>query len=471
MAPHPKSFRMQKFDAIVIGSGQGGNPLAKKLEEKGWKTAIIEQRYAGGTCINDGCTPTKAMIACAKVAHTVFHSKDWGVHSHGFMVDLPFIVARKNNIVTEFRGGTIKGLQSNNVSIFMGTAVFTGHKTIKVTGHKGEENILTADHIFINTGATPFIPPIPGLADVPYLTSTTLLDEVTIPKELIILGGSYIALEMGQLYQRLGSHVTVIESASQLVSKEDADVAAVIKKMLESENMQIHTGTQVTHISRNGKKISVDITTGEDKDTITGTHILIATGRTPQTAALQLQQTNVLTDEKGFIQVNDKLETSEPGIYALGDVKGGPAFTHISYNDHLIIYKNLFENANTGIKDRQVPYCMFTDPQLGRIGITEKEARKEGIPFKIACLSMDKVARAIETGQTRGFMKALVHEHTNKILGAAVIGTEGGEIMSILQMAMLGGITATQIREMVFAHPLYAESLNNLFMTLEKPAP
>lgn len=462
---------MQNFDAIVIGSGQGGNPLAKKMAEKGWKTALIEQRYLGGTCINDGCTPTKAMIACAKVAHTVFHSKHWGVHSHSLFVDLPFIVARKNNIVSEFRAGTAKGLSSDKVAVFMGTASFTGNKTIKVTGFKGEEEILTAPHIFINTGASPHIPAISGLGDVPYLTSTTILDEITIPKELLILGGSYIALELGQMYQRLGSHVTVIETGSQLVSKEDPDVAAVIKKMLESEDMQIHTGAQATRIYRNGKKISIDITAGGDNDTLTGTHLLVATGRTPNTAALELKNTRVLTDEKGNIQVNDRLETSEPGIYALGDVKGGPAFTHISYNDHLLIYKNLFENANVSIRDRQVPYCMFTDPQLGRIGITEKEALKEGIPFKVACLSMDKVARAIETGQTRGFMKALVHEHTNAILGAAIIGPEGGEIMSVLQMAMLGGITATQIREMVFAHPLYAESLNNLFMTLEKPAP
>jgi pyruvate/2-oxoglutarate dehydrogenase complex dihydrolipoamide dehydrogenase (E3) component len=468
LAPLLKSFRMQKFDAIVIGSGQGGNPLAKKMADKGWKTAIVEQRYLGGTCINDGCTPTKAMIACAKVAHTVFHSKWWGIHSHGFTVDLPFIVARKNNIVEQFRAGTAKGLQTEGITVFMGSAAFTGNKTIKVTGHKGEEQLLTAEHIFINTGTTPNIPPIPGLAEAPYFTSTTILDEVVIPKSLIILGGSYIALEMGQLYKRLGSAVTIIETGNQLVGKEDPDVAAVVKKMLESEDLQIYTGTQAERVTRTGKNIQVDIVTGTNKETLTGTHILVATGRTPQTPALQLQHTKILTDEKGYIRVNDQLETSEPGIYAIGDVKGGPAFTHISYNDHLIIYKNLFENANLSAKTRQVPYCMFTDPQLGRIGITEKEAKKEGIPVKVACLNMDKVARAIETGQTRGFMKALVHEHTGAILGAAVIGAEGGEIMSLLQMAMLGGVTATQIREMVFAHPLYAESLNNLFMTLEK---
>lgn len=459
---------MLKFDAIIIGSGQGGNPLARKLAKKGWKTALIEKRYPGGTCINDGCTPTKAMIASAKVANTVFHSKFWGIHSHGLSADLPAIISRKNNIVEDFREGTLKGLLDDHVEVFLGTAVFTGPYTIEVTGHQGESDVLTAEHIFINTGSRPYIPDIPGLKEVPYLTSTTLLEEVVIPKDLIILGGSYIALEMGQLFQRLGSNVTVIESAPQLVSKEDPDVAAVIKKMLESENMQIYTGTQATRISRSGKLINVEIVTGTTREILTGTHILVATGRTPNTADLQLQHTQVLLNEKGYIQVNDHLETSAPGIYALGDVKGGPAFTHISYNDHLVIYKNLFENATLSIQTRQVPYCMFTDPQLGRIGMTETEAKNNNIPVKVAHLPMERVARAIETGQTRGFMKALVHPQTDKILGVAILGPEGGEIMSILQMAMLGGITASQIRDMIFAHPLYAEALNNLFMSLEK---
>ncbi|MFY0254934.1 mercuric reductase [Chitinophaga sp. 30R24] len=459
---------MQKFDAIVIGSGQGGNPLAKKLEQQGWKTAIVEQRYLGGTCINDGCTPTKAMIACAQVARIVYTSKEWGINSQGFTVDLPFIVGRKNNIVDTFRDSTAQGLQLEGVTIFMGTAAFTGNKTIRVTGFNNEITMLTAAYIFINTGTSPFIPPIPGLDQVPYLTSTSLLDEVTIPRELIILGGSYIALEMGQLYQRLGSNVIIIETAPQLVSKEDPDVAAVIKNMLEEEDIQIFTGTATERVYKTGDDIYLEINTGGHRQTIVGTHLLVATGRKPQTQALQLQHTRVLTDEKGYIQVNDHLETTEPGIYAIGDVKGGPAFTHISYNDHLIIYKNLFEQRDLSTRSRQIPYCMFTDPQLGRIGVTEKEASREGIPVKTAKLSMDRVARAIETGHTTGFIKALVHEYDDTIVGAAVIGTEGGEIMSVLQMAMLGGITATQIREMVFAHPLYTESLNNLFMTLEK---
>ncbi|HVI49071.1 MAG TPA: mercuric reductase [Chitinophaga sp.] len=459
---------MEKFDAIVIGSGQGGNPLAKKLALKGKKTALIEQRYLGGTCINDGCTPTKAMIASGKVAHTIAESKSLGIISRGYTIDLPAIVARKDDIVLRFRNGTIRNMEKNGVHIIHGSAAFSGHKTITVALHDGGERTLSADLIFINTGASPHIPDIPGLQDVPWLTSTSLLDEVVVPPDLIILGGSYIALEMGQLYQRLGSNVTVLETSPQLVSKEDADVAAVIRNFLEDEGIQVYTSTEPTGISKRDKEILVHVRSVTTTRTLSASHLLVATGRRPNTAALSLSKTNVTADEKGYIQVNDRLETNIQGIYALGDVKPGPAFTHISYNDHLIIYKNLFGEAAMSTKSRQLPYCMFTDPQLGRIGLSENQARKEGYPIRIATLSMDKVARAIETGNTQGFMKAIVHEHTDQILGAAIVGTEGGEIMTILQMAMLGGITATQVREMVFAHPLYAEALNNLFMTLEK---
>jgi pyruvate/2-oxoglutarate dehydrogenase complex dihydrolipoamide dehydrogenase (E3) component len=461
---------MQKFDAIIIGSGQGGTPLAGKLAAKGWKTAIIEQRYVGGTCINDGCTPTKAMIACAEVANTVLHSNKWGVHCVGFNVDMPFIVGRKNNIVEEYRNGINTRLdETPNLTLFMGTAVFTGPKSIKVTGEElGEEHKLTAEYIFINTGTTPFVPPIKGIDKVPYLNSTTILDQVVVPKELIILGGSYVALELGQLYLRLGSSVIVLEAAPQLLSKEDPDVSVVIRNMLEQEGMQIHTNASATEVSKTDNAITVTAAIEGKPQTLHGTHLLVATGRKPQTAALELHKTNVLTDDKGFVQVNEKLETSAPGIYALGDVNGGPAFTHISYNDHLIVYKNLFESASLSTKDRQLPYCMFTDPQLGRIGLSEQAALKKGLPFKVAKLPMNKVARAAETGHTTGFIKALVHEYDNTILGAAIIGKEGGELMSVLQMAMLGGITATQVRDMIFAHPLYAESLNNLFMSLDQ---
>lgn len=462
---------MEKFDAIIIGSGQGGNPLARKLAKKGLRTAIIEKRLIGGTCINDGCTPTKSMIACAKTAQTVRQAAQWGIHldQHSISIDLPFIVERKNQVVTQFRNGTIKSLENEpNIKIFYGTASFSGIRKINITQPDDKVIPIEGNNIFINTGATPVIPDIPGLADIHYHTSTSILDLKQLPPELIVLGGSYIGLELGQLFQRLGSKVSIVEPGPHLMSREDTDVAAVIKNMLEAEGMRIYTSSHPDKVVASGDTLSLEIVSGTSRKTITGTHLLVATGRRPQSAELQLSNTNVTTDEKGFIQVNDQLETTCPGIYAMGDVKPGPAFTHISYNDHLLIYKNLFENKQLSIKTRQVPYCMFTDPQLGRIGLSEKEAVDKGYPFKVACLGMDKVARAIETGQTTGFMKAIVHAATDKILGAAIIGEQGGEIMSILQMAMAGDITASQLREMIFAHPLYAESINNLFMTLSK---
>ncbi|WP_343670264.1 mercuric reductase [Chitinophaga sp.] len=459
---------MQKFDAIVIGSGQGGVPLAKKLAKAGWQTAIIEKRWIGGTCINDGCTPTKAMIACAEVAHTVANSRRWGITVPGFQVDFETIVARKNEIVTSFRGGATKGLEkTDGVTIFYGTAGFSGPKTLALKLSTGSTATITADHIFINTGTSPQIPDIPGLAQVPWLTNTTLLDLQLLPSHLIILGGSYIGLEFGQMFRRFGCQVTIVERTT-LLKREDEDVSAAMKKILEGEGITVHTGADIKQVEGTADAVRIVLHTHGESKTITGSHILVASGRTPQTKELHLDTTGITTDEKGFIPVNEKLETSVPGIYALGDVKGGPAFTHISYNDHLILLKNLLENGNETITGRPIPYCVFTDPQLGRIGLTEKEAREKGFDIQVAHLDMNRVARAIETGQPEGFMKAVVEKSTGRILGAAILGHNGGEVMSVLQIAMIAGITATQIREMIFAHPLYAESLNNLFMSIRE---
>jgi dihydrolipoamide dehydrogenase len=454
---------MKKFDAIVIGSGQGGTPLAKKLAKAGWNTALVEKRFIGGTCVNDGCTPTKSMVACAQTADIISRSQEWGITVSDFKVNLEKIIDRKNKIVESFRGGAEKGLEkTEGLTLIHGEAVFTGNKTISVNDEE-----LTAEHIFINTGTSPKIPDIEGLNTVPYLTNTTLLDNKTLPSHLVILGGSYIALEFGQMFRRFGSQVTIIEPKPLLMSKEDEDVSAEVRKIIETSGITVLTKTNVKKISQAGNDvIMLDINADGQSNKVTGSHLLIATGRQPQTKALQLDKTGVKTDEKGFIPVNDKLETNVPGIYAFGDVKGGPAFTHIAYNDHLVLLKNLVDKKEATIKDRPVPYCMFTDPQLGRIGLTEKQAKEKGYEVKVACLAMEKVARGIETGHTQGFMKAVVDAKTDKILGAAILGAEGGEVMSVIQMAMLGDLTATQLREMIFAHPLYTESLNNLFATI-----
>ncbi|ASU32054.1 mercuric reductase [Mucilaginibacter xinganensis] len=460
---------MKQYDAIIIGSGQAGGPLAKKLAAAGKKTAIIEKRWVGGTCVNDGCTPTKTMVASAKMAYLAANSGPLGIKIKNFSVDMPKIKKRKDAIVHQSREGGQKGLEkTQNLDLIFGEAVFTGDKTITVKMNSGRQKELTADLFFINTGAKPFVPEIEGIAEIGYLDSTSIMELNQVPEHLLVIGGNYIGLEFGQMFRRFGSKVTVIEKSGRIVSREDDDISEELTKILEAEQITIHTNASVTKFKKKaGGKITATVNKGGQEEKIKCSHVLIAVGRTPQSAALNLASTGVKVDEQGFITVNDKLETNVQGIYALGDVKPGPAFTHISYNDYTIVYRNLIEKQKLSIKDRLVPYCMFTDPQLGRIGLSENEAKKQGIKYKVAKLPMAHVARAIETGDTRGFMKAIVDPETKKILGVAVLGQEGGEIMTVLQMAMAGGITYDQVRYFVFAHPLYSESLNNLFLGME----
>lgn len=456
---------MKKYDAIIIGSGQGGTPLAKRLANSGWKTAIVEKKWIGGTCINTGCTPTKTMIASAKTAFTIARSRDMGIYSHDLQVDLPAIMERKNKVVESFRNGGKKGLeQTKNLDLIFGKAAFSGNKIIDVCTGNGNSIQITADKIFIDSGARPAIPDIEGLNTIKYLTSVSILELEELPQHLLIIGGGYIGLEFGQMFRRFGSQVTILQHGDRLLPREDEDIASAVQKILEEEEVRVYVQADVISMQNLNGVISVDVSISGKKDSIACSHVLIATGRTPNTEDLELQNTGVQVDHTGHIEVNEYLETSMPGIYAIGDVKGGPEFTHISYNDYVILAGNILEGRKMSTKDRMVPYCMFIDPQLGRIGMTESEAKKKGIKYKIATLPMDHVARAIETGDTRGFMKAIVDETTGKILGAAVLAQEGGELMTMLQMAMAGGITAHQLKEMVFAHPLYAESLNNLFM-------
>ncbi len=459
---------MKHFDAIIIGSGQAGTPLAKKLAEAGMQTALVEKRWIGGTCVNDGCTPTKAMIASARMAYTARKSSTLGIHVSNVSVDLPAIVERKNSIVSKFRNGSLEGLQKvKNLEVIFGNAQFTGVKKLSVLKDDGSEEALTADLIFINTGTSPAIPPIPGLQDIPYFTSTSILDLTVVPEHLLILGGGYVGLEFGQMFNRFGSKVTLLETNDNLLKREDRDIANCLCSILQDEGMTLHCKAFVKQIEQSGQEIKAQLTVNGNPLNVTCSHVLLAAGRSPQTDFLQLNLTGVEVNEKRFIKVNSQLETSQPGIYALGDVKGGPAFTHISYNDYLVVYKNIVEKAGVSIKDRMVPYCMFTDPQLGRIGLTEEEVKKQGINYKVATLNMKNVARGIETGETLGMMKAIVDADTKQILGAAIIGEQGGEVMSVIQMAMMGNITYQQLRDNIFAHPLYAESLNNLFLNLK----
>lgn len=458
----------KQFDVIIIGAGQAGVPLARKLSKAGKKVALIEKRWMGGTCVNDGCTPTKAWVASAKAAYVAANSAHLGVKAEKISIDLREIKKRKDDIVLNARNGIEKSMtQIPGLTVFHGKAVFTGVKTLAVELNDGGKKHIKAELIYINTGTKTFIPDIEGLNEIPYLTSTSILELEKIPKHLLILGGNYIGLEFGQMFRRFGSKVTLLERSPRLISREDEDIAQEMLKILQQEDIDVRTSVQAAKFKQADGKITAIVKTADTEKKIKCSHVLVAVGRVPQTADLQLENTGVETNDKGFIKVNNKLETNVSGIYALGDVKGGPAFTHIAYNDFTIVYRNLIEGTDLTTDDRPVPYCMFTDPQLGRIGISEHEAKERGLDYKVAHLPMARVARAVEVGDTRGFMKAIVDVKTKKILGAAILGQEGGEIMSVLQMAMEGGITYDRIRYCVFAHPLYSESLNNLFMSLD----
>ncbi len=458
------------YDAILIGAGQAGTPLSTTLARAGWKTAIIERVHVGGTCINEGCTPTKTMVASGRVAYLARRGADYGVQTGPVTIDMTKVRQRKRDIVESFRNSGQRRIETTDgVDLLMGEASFTGPKTLELRLNNGETRELTADTILINAGARPAKPSIPGIEAVATLDSTSIMELDEIPEHLLIVGGGYIGLEFGQLFRRFGSQVTVIQRGAGLLAREDPDVAEEVANIMREDGLEILLETKpvsVKQLSAGNIQLTVQTKTGER--TLNGSHLLMAAGRVPNTDWLNLDAAGIQTDKRGFIQVNDRLETNVPGIYALGDIKGGPAFTHISYDDFRIIRTNLLEKGNATIHDRLVPYTVFIDPQLGRIGLSETDARTQGRNFKIARMPMNYVARALEMGESRGFMKAVVDADTGQILGAAVLGIEGGEIMAILEVAMIGKVPYAILRDSVFAHPTLAESLNNLFSTFDQ---
>jgi dihydrolipoamide dehydrogenase len=459
---------MKEYDAIIIGAGQSGVPLAKKLAQAGWKTALIEKRWVGGTCINDGCTPTKTLVASARLAHQASRAKALGIDIASYQVDFKEVMERADGVVRQFRDGGISGLEKTaNLTLVYGDARFTANHSLAVKGRDGQSEDYSARYIFIDTGATPVIPDTPGLQEITYLTSTTILEQRELPGHLLIVGGGYIALEYGQMFRRFGSKVTILERSDRLMPREDDDVCEALTDIFDAEGIDVRIHTSVVKYGQlDGNKIQVTVKTKEDESTIQCSHVMLATGRKPQTEFLGLENTDIQTDEHGHIKVDEYLQTHAPNVYALGDVKGGAAFTHVSYNDYLIIFKNILGGGKESIKGRQIPYCMFTDPQLGRVGISENDARANNLDILVAKIPMANVARAIENSETEGFMKAIVDKKSRQILGVSILGEQGGETMTILQLAMSAGITSTELADMMFAHPLYAESINNLFMSL-----
>ena len=467
------SFSMSasdQYQAIVIGSGQGGNPLCMALAGAGLRTALIERKHVGGTCVNEGCTPTKTVVASARVAYLARRAADYGVHTGDIRVDMERVRQRTRDIVNSFRSGSEARIEkTKNLELIFGEASFTGPKSVLVRLKDGSQRVLTGERIFINAGARPSVPALDGLKDVPYLDSTSIMELGAVPEHLLVLGGGYVGLEFGQMFRRFGSRVTIVQSHDRLICAEDSDVADEVTAILRQDGIEIVLNAKATRVtqtggvSRNSVQIHLTVREGSESRVLEGSHLLVATGRTPNTDSLNVSAAGIATDDRGYIKVNGKLETSAAGIFALGDIKGGPAFTHISYDDFRILRTNLIENGNATIEGRIVPYALYIDPQLGRIGLTEAEARAQNKKIRVAKMPMSYVARALETDESRGFMKAVIDATTGQILGAAVLGIEGGEIMSMLELAMMGKLPYTVLRDATFAHPTLAESLNNLF--------
>lgn len=462
----------EHYDAIVIGSGQAGGPLSTALARAGRKTAIIEREHVGGTCINEGCTPTKTMIASGHAAYLARRGADYGVHAGGISIDMVKVRQRKRDIVESFRSGSEQRITTTpGVDLLMGEARFTGPKTIEVRMLTGEMRNLSAELIFLNVGCRPSLPTVPGLDRVHTLNSTTVMELDVVPEHLLIMGGGYVGLEFGQLFRRLGSRVTVVHRGQHVLAHEDADVADEVAKILREDGIEILLETEALHADEaegRAEAIQIGVRGPDGERTLNGSHLLVATGRIPNTDALNLGAAGVATDAHGYLQVDERLQTNVPGIYGLGDAKGGPAFTHISYDDFRIIRTNLIEGGNASITGRLVPYVVYIDPQLGRVGLSEEDARAAGRSIRVAKMPMNYVARALEVDETRGLMKAVVDAETQQILGFTMLGIEGGEIMSAVELAMLGHLPYTVLRDAIFAHPTLAESLNNLFTGLDE---
>jgi pyruvate/2-oxoglutarate dehydrogenase complex dihydrolipoamide dehydrogenase (E3) component len=456
---------MSAYDAIVIGSGQAGNPLSQKLADKGWSVALIEQDQLGGTCINTGCTPTKTMMASAQVAYYARNASRWGVNVGEVGVDLPGIVARKDRTVGQWRSGIERKIEERKtLRLYRGHACFVGPHEVRV----GEET-LRSDRIFINTGTRPDVPLVDGLQQVDFLNNASIMQLQQLPEHLLVLGGGYIGLEFGQMFRRFGSRVTIVHRGEQLLPREDADVAEALQAALEAEGVRFVLAATTRRVEKQGSGVALQVQSRGSTETLSGTHLLVATGRRPNTEDLGLPAAGIEMDERGFVRVNNRLETSVPGVCALGDVKGGPAFTHISFNDYQIVYANLIEGGAVTTDHRPVPYAVFTDPQLGRVGVTEKEARATGGRIKVGKIPMSWVARAIERDETAGLMKLVVDDATDQILGAAILASEGGELVQILHAVMLARAPYTILKGAVYIHPTLAEGFWTL-MEAVKPA-
>jgi pyruvate/2-oxoglutarate dehydrogenase complex dihydrolipoamide dehydrogenase (E3) component len=453
----------EAFDAIVIGTGQAGPALAVRLAAAGRRTVIVERKRFGGTCVNVGCIPTKTLVANARAAHVARQAAAFGVVVDGpIRIDMARVKARKDAVVAEATRNVEQWLKgTDNVTVLEGHARFTSPHTVRV----GDRD-LAAPQIFVNTGGRAVVPAIDGLADVPYLTSTGILDIDTLPDHLIVVGGSYIGLEFAQMYRRFGSQVTVVEMAPRLIAREDEEVSIAVQALLEHEGVEVRTGAQCLRVARHPQGVAVQVDCAREPRDIAGSHLLLATGRVPNTDDLGLEDAGVATDARGYILVDDTLATSVPGIWALGDVNGKGGFTHTAYNDYEIVAANVLDGDQRRVSDRFPVYALFTDPPLARAGMSEHEARASGRPVLVGRRDMTRVGRARERGETTGFMQVLVDAETQRILGATLFGIEADEAIHCLIDAMSADLPAAAIRRAVHIHPTVAELIPTLLAEL-----
>ena len=456
----------ERFEVLILGSGTGGKLLAWHMARSGKRTAAVERRWIGGACPNMACLPSKNEIWSAKVAYLVQHAARYGTVTGPVSVDMSTVRWRKREMVELDIATHVQNYKTSGAELIMGSARFVAPKTLEVHLNDGGTRTLTGDQVFINIGTHAAIPPIPGLESVKPLTHIEALELDYLPSHLIVLGGGYVGLEMGQAYRRFGSRVTVIEHGTQLMTREDPDVSHEVQRILAEEGIEFLLGTETLQVhGRSGERVSVAVRTGSGEQTIDGSDILVAAGRIPNTAGIGLDKAGVELDGRGYIRTNERLETTAPEVWAIGECAGSPQFTHVSEDDFRVIRDNL-AGGQRSTRDRLVPYCLFTDPPLARVGLSEGDARQRGIAVRVANFPMSAVLRARTTGEITGFMKVLVEAAGDRILGFTMIGPEAGEVMAAVQTAMLGRVSATVFRDAILAHPTMAEGLNSLFAAI-----
>ncbi|KAM0248992.1 hypothetical protein ACHAQJ_009241 [Trichoderma viride] len=473
------------YDAVIIGSGQGGTPLSMAFAQAKQKTALIESSHIGGCCINEGCTPTKTLIASGRVAYLTQRGPHFGVYTNdnadaannAIRVNMEIVRQRKRDIVNSFRSGSERKVHEAGVELIMGTASFKDERTIQVRSADGNERVLTADRIFICSGERPATPKIDGFNSASFpsgviLDSTSVQELGVVPSHLVVVGGGVVGLEFGQLFRRLGAAVTIVQRGTQLLPREDSEVAEAMLNILQEDGIRVLLQANPTAIRATGNQdsataveLSVSVSSQDSSSKLLASHVLFAAGRTPNTEILNLAAAGIDTTARGHIITDTQLRSTNHHVWALGDVKGGPAFTHISYDDFRLLRTNLLEQGTLTTADRIVPYVVYTDPQLGHVGLHEHEARAQfpGRKIQVASMPMSYVARALETDESRGMMKAVVDAESEQILGFTCLGIEGGEIMSLVEMAMIGKVKWTALSNAIWAHPSLAESLNSIW--------